>query len=147
MHLLLAFRYRWIACHIPPLVHFSTVNNISISVKRSKFILVFFKAACHTNHVQLFQDKYFESSQIHLLTVTYNFQHTNHGINHGNLFCFTTFTNSFCVHVICISDIFQLGDCKNLLFQVMMLNWISPNHPYRVKKSRQKTKRLLHFFL
>ena len=28
---------------------FSTINNISISVKRSNFTLVFFKAACHRN--------------------------------------------------------------------------------------------------
>ena len=28
---------------------FFTINNISISVKRSNFTLVFFKAACHPN--------------------------------------------------------------------------------------------------
>ena len=30
-----------------PVIPFSTINNISISVKRSNFTLVFFKAACH----------------------------------------------------------------------------------------------------
>ena len=35
--------------HIPPLIRFSTINNISISVKISSFILVYFKAAFHTN--------------------------------------------------------------------------------------------------
>ena len=35
--------------HIPPLLHFSTINNISMSVERSNFILVFFKAAYHAN--------------------------------------------------------------------------------------------------
>ena len=35
--------------HIPPLISFSTINNISISVKRSNFFIVFFKATCHTN--------------------------------------------------------------------------------------------------
>ena len=29
--------------------NFSTINNISISVKRSDFTLAFFKAACHAN--------------------------------------------------------------------------------------------------
>ena len=29
---------------------FSTIKNISISVKRSNFTLIFFKAAFHTNH-------------------------------------------------------------------------------------------------
>ena len=35
--------------YIPPLIFFSTINNISVSVKRSNFTLVFFKAACHAN--------------------------------------------------------------------------------------------------
>ena len=35
--------------HIPPLIHFSTFNNISMSVNDSNFALVFFKAACHAN--------------------------------------------------------------------------------------------------
>ena len=35
--------------HIPPQTPFSTINNISISVKRSNFILVFLEAACHAN--------------------------------------------------------------------------------------------------
>ena len=35
--------------HTPPLIHFSTINNISISVNRSNSSLVFFKAACHAN--------------------------------------------------------------------------------------------------
>ena len=30
-------------------LHFSTINNTSISVKRSNFTLVFFKATCHAN--------------------------------------------------------------------------------------------------
>ena len=36
-------------CHIPPLISFSIINNISILVKRSNFTFVFFKAAFHTN--------------------------------------------------------------------------------------------------
>ena len=35
--------------YISPLITFSTINNISISVKRSNFTLVFSKAACHGN--------------------------------------------------------------------------------------------------
>ena len=49
MPLLLASTYQWIAWHIPPLLHFSTTNNILILVKRSNLLLVFYKAACHAN--------------------------------------------------------------------------------------------------
>ena len=35
--------------HIPPHIPYSTISNISISVKRSNFTLVFFKAACRAN--------------------------------------------------------------------------------------------------
>ena len=31
------------------MIPFSIINNISISVNRSNFTLVFFKAACHAN--------------------------------------------------------------------------------------------------
>ena len=37
------------ACHIPPLICFSTINNISICVNNTDFTAVFFKAAYHTN--------------------------------------------------------------------------------------------------
>ena len=33
LHVLLAFAYRWIAWHIPQLIHFSTFNSVSIAVK------------------------------------------------------------------------------------------------------------------
>ena len=49
MYLLLAFAYRQIEWHIPPLILFSTINNITKSVQKSNFTLVFFKAACHGN--------------------------------------------------------------------------------------------------
>ena len=35
--------------HIPPHIPYSTISNISISVERSNFTLVFFKATCHAN--------------------------------------------------------------------------------------------------
>ena len=38
--------YYW---QIPPLVPFSTINSISISVNNSNFTFVFFKHACHAN--------------------------------------------------------------------------------------------------
>ena len=38
-----------IAWHISHLIPFSTIHNISISVKRSNFTLVFFNAFCHAN--------------------------------------------------------------------------------------------------
>ena len=37
------------AWHIPPVTPFFTINNKSISVKRSNFTLVFFKDAYHFN--------------------------------------------------------------------------------------------------
>ena len=49
MYLLLAFDYRWIPWRILPLIPFSVVNNISIWVNWSNFILLFFKAAYHAN--------------------------------------------------------------------------------------------------
>ena len=49
IYLLLDFAYWWIAINIPPLMPFSTLNNISISVNSSNFTSVFFKAACYTN--------------------------------------------------------------------------------------------------
>ena len=47
--LLLDFAFRWIAWHIPPVMHFSTINVRSISVNICHFISVFCKAACHGN--------------------------------------------------------------------------------------------------
>ena len=49
------------------LIPFSVINNILISVKRSNFTLVFYKAACHDNpgavilqdQAYIFQDTYF----------------------------------------------------------------------------------------
>ena len=36
-------------CHIPPLITFSTINNVLISIKISNFTLkVYFKGACLT---------------------------------------------------------------------------------------------------
>ena len=35
--------------HIPPLIRYSTINSISISVNNSNFTSVFFKAACYVN--------------------------------------------------------------------------------------------------
>ena len=47
--LLFAFAYLSTAWHIPPLIPFSTVNNISRSVINSNSTSVFFKHACHAN--------------------------------------------------------------------------------------------------
>ena len=48
-YLLLIFAYQLIAWHIPPIIFFSTIHNTSVSVNRSDFTLLFFKAACHAN--------------------------------------------------------------------------------------------------
>ena len=44
MYLLIDVAYQQIERHIPPLVPFSTINSISISIERSTFNLVIFKA-------------------------------------------------------------------------------------------------------
>ena len=69
-----------------PLIPFSTMNNISIPVKRSNFTLVLFKATRLANPGALRKRPesnsyiHFEISQIPQLTITYCFEHTNHGI-------------------------------------------------------------------
>ena len=47
--LLLLFAYRWITWHIPPLIPFSTINSMSISVNNSNFSSVFLKPVCYAN--------------------------------------------------------------------------------------------------
>ena len=49
MHLLIALSYRYIVWHIPRLITFSTINNISTSVNRSNFTFLFYNAAYHAN--------------------------------------------------------------------------------------------------
>ena len=49
MYLLIEFACQSVECNLSPLILFSTLNNISISVERYNFTLVFFKAAYHAN--------------------------------------------------------------------------------------------------
>ena len=80
MYLLLAFTYLWITSHIPP---FCTINNISIPVKKSNFVLVFsrllavlswcWKKMSRINHIHF--KTYFESFQIYQLTIIYFSKH------------------------------------------------------------------------
>ena len=65
---------------MPPLMPFPAINNIWISGKRSNFTSVFSKAACQANpgavtnehgRVHIFQDIYFESSQMYQLIVCF----------------------------------------------------------------------------
>ena len=49
IYLLLAFAYLLIKWHIPPLIPFSIINKISMSVNRSSSTLVFFITACYAN--------------------------------------------------------------------------------------------------
>ena len=60
MYLLLTFVYLWIEWHMPPLITFSAINNMLISVKRANFTLIFFKATCHANPVA--EKKFVESN-------------------------------------------------------------------------------------
>ena len=54
----------------------------------------------------IFQDTYNENCLIRQLEIMYSFEHTNH--NFRLIFYKKIFTNSFCVHVICISNIFHV---------------------------------------
>ena len=45
----IAFAYLCIAWHIPPVIPFSTINNILISVNNFSFTSVILKQACHAN--------------------------------------------------------------------------------------------------
>ena len=77
MYLLLPFTYLWIASHIPPLIPCCTINNISIPVKKSNFVVVFsrllavlswcWKKMSRINHIHF--KTYFESFQIYQLTI------------------------------------------------------------------------------
>ena len=49
MYLLFAFAYPYIGWHIPPLISFLVIINISLSVNKTNFILVSFKRASHIN--------------------------------------------------------------------------------------------------
>ena len=49
MYLLFAFAYLCIALHNPPLIPFSTINNISISVSNSNLTPVSFKQTFYPN--------------------------------------------------------------------------------------------------
>ena len=49
IYLLFVFAYLYIAWYIPPLIHFSIIINISLSVDNSNFTPVNFKQSCHAN--------------------------------------------------------------------------------------------------
>ena len=49
LYLFFAVAYRCIVWHIPPLIYFSTINNISILANNSNSTSVFLKHACHGN--------------------------------------------------------------------------------------------------
>ena len=70
--------------NICPLIPFSSINNISISVKISNFTLVFLKAACHWKKFCrikfIYFKTYFEGFRIHQLIVMYRSERTNHDI-------------------------------------------------------------------
>ena len=57
------------------------------------------------DQAHLFKDTYFESCSKHQLARAYHFEHKNHGLH---VIYFKIFTNSFCVRVICINNIFYV---------------------------------------
>ena len=82
---------------------------MSISVKRPSPTLVFFKASCNANPVgerklaglsSYVSNTYFESSQIHHLTIMHHFEHTNDDILVNILFqnLYKLFLRAFNLH-------------------------------------------------
>ena len=104
---------------------FFTINNISRSVKRSNFTLLFLRFLAmlmlvwkENGHdqphifwgtVSLWTYRSWYSSQNFILKPLQTLFHS-HDLHQEYLPC--------------------LDDCKNLLFQVMKFCWIFPNHPY-----------------
>ena len=126
--------------HILPVIPFSIINNISISVSGSNFTFVIFMAACHANlggerneqdQAHIFQDTCFESLEIHHLTIMYHFEHVNHDnpLNCQLQNLYKLFLHAPNLYQQCLP---HLGDCKNLLFQAIKFHWIFPNQPYIV---------------
>ena len=102
----------------PPLISFPTINNISMSAKRSNFTLVFYKATYMLiqklkkilqDQANIFQDTYFESSQIRQLAIVYhlNIQIITFCKRFPKVFS-QIFINSFRMPIICISNIFHI---------------------------------------
>ena len=94
IYLLFALAYLCTAWHIPPLLPFSTMNNISLLVNNFNSTSVFFKQACHVDpgvdkneqgRVHIFQYICLNSFQIHQEAIMYHFEHTNHDNHHGFL--------------------------------------------------------------
>ena len=100
-------------------IHFSTITDILLSVKKYNFLWIIFKVAC-----QIF----WKFSKKLLLTVMYCFEHANQDIFLHFLF------QSFYRFFFCPCDLHQcyfahLGDFKKSLFlKVIMLHWNIPNH-------------------
>ena len=94
MYLLLAFAVLCVACHIPPLIPFSTTTNISASAGNSSQTSVSFKRTCHTNSGAnkkygssfKFLCIYFGSFQTHLLVEVYHFACTDHNVDLDSVF-------------------------------------------------------------
>ena len=89
MYFLFPFAYIYIAGHIPPLILFSTINYILISINDSNFTPVIFKQACHADPGA---DKKWTGSisyisiHLHLQGIMYHFNHINHEIHLSFLF-------------------------------------------------------------
>ena len=121
-----------------PLVTFSTINNISISVERSNFTLAFLKAACHAN---LGAVRNREMSRSHIPRhISRRFSNISANNNISLWTCKSWCSPNFlcqnlCKSFLCACNPHQhylpcLSDCKNLLLQVMMFYWIFTNYWY-----------------
>ena len=81
------------------------------------------------DQAHIFQDPYFKSFQIHLLTIMYCFEHTNHRITQNVSFqnLYKLFWRERNLHRTYLA---YSSVCKDLLFHVMIFYWIFPDHAY-----------------
>ena len=105
--------------NIPPLITFSTINNISTSVNRSILLCYFSRLLSMLTLVRkeneqhqayISQGTSFESFQIHQLTKMYRFEHKNH----NNLRTQGTSFESFQIHQLTIMFRFEHKNHNNL---------------------------------
>ena len=124
--------------HIPSLIPVSTINNKSIAVNISNFAMVFLKAACHANpgteRKWAWSNPYIPRHIFWKLintSTTNNVSFWTYNSWHSPNF-FISKSLQTILHVCNLDQCYLpcLGDCQNLLSQLMMVHWISPNQPY-----------------
>lgn len=133
MYLLLACAYRWIAIHVPPVIPFSIINIILMSVNGSNSTVDFLilPKKNEQNPAYVFQSTCFKSIQTRQLIIMHLFEQINHVI-FIQVFYSKFLLNSFRILISLIvtssmSKLLQnlfLGNNVSLdLFQSLMYWW------------------------